>query len=197
MTTMKDLTKTTFILVLLISLAALTGCTPATKKPTPISKTISDVNSIPSETIEPAIEIKPSKNQHGLTEKIESTSSTTISNIQTGRYSSIRPKPDPAQIDLLQVIIRVTIPEEIRTIGQTIPYLLKRSGYHLVPQHAEQSELAAFFNKPLPRVHRHIGPMTLEDALKILTAPTFILYKDAVQRQISYELDPYYVGDEL
>ena len=118
-------------------------------------------------------------------------------NIQTGRYSTVQAKPTQSQRQLLQVMISVTIPDDITTIGQTISYLLKRSGYQLVQPQADQLELTAFFNKGLPEVHRHIGPMTLEDALSILTAPAFTLHEDPVQRLISYDLDSRYTGDIL
>ena len=117
--------------------------------------------------------------------------------IQTGRYSTVQAKPTQPQRQLLQVMISVTIPDEIATIGQTIHYLLKRSGYQLVQPQADQPELTAFFYKRLPEVHRHMGPMTLEDALTILTAPAFTLHKDPVQRLISYDLDSRYAGDTL
>ena len=117
--------------------------------------------------------------------------------IQTGRYSTVQAKPTQPQRQLLQVMISVTIPDNITTIGQTIHYLLKRSGYQLVLPQTDQPELTAFFYKRLPDVHRHIGPMTLEDALIILTAPAFTLHEDPVQRLISYDLDSRYAGDRL
>lgn len=117
--------------------------------------------------------------------------------IQTGRYSTVQAKPTQPQRQLLQVIISVTIPDDITTIGQTIHYLLKRSGYQLVQPQADQPELTAFFNKRLPEVHRHLGPMTLEDALSILAAPAFTFHEDTVQRLISYSLDSRYAGDTL
>ncbi len=117
--------------------------------------------------------------------------------IQTGRYSSIKSQPTQSQRELLQVMITVSIPDEITSIGETIAYLLKRSGYQLMQPVAMQIELTSFFLKRLPDVHRHIGPMTLEDALIILTSPAFKLNIDPVRRLISYELDKQYVGELL
>ncbi len=117
--------------------------------------------------------------------------------IQTGRYSTVLAKPTQSQRQLLQVMISVSIPDDITTIAQTIRYLLKRSGYQLVQPQAGQPELTAFFYKRLPEVHRHIGPMTLEDALIMLTAPAFTLQVDPLQRRISYDLDSRYAGDTL
>ena len=121
----------------------------------------------------------------------------TPSDIQTGRYSSIKSQPTQSQRELLQVMITVSIPDEITSIGETIAYLLKRSGYQLMQPEAKQIELTSFFLKRLPDVHRHIGPMTLEDALTILTSPAFKLNSDPVRRLISYELDKRYAGEIL
>lgn len=121
----------------------------------------------------------------------------TTSGVQTGRYSSIKSQLTQAQRELLQVMITVSIPDEITSIGETIAYLLKRSGYQLMQPEAKQIELTKFFLKRLPDVHRHIGPMTLEDALIILTSPAFKLNNDPVRRLISYELDKQYVGELL
>ena len=117
--------------------------------------------------------------------------------IQSGRYSTVQAKPTQAQRQLLQVMISVTVPDDITTIGQTIHYLLKRSGYQWVQPQTDQPELTAFFRKRLPEVHRHMGPMTLEDALNMLAAPAFSLHEDPVQRVIRYDLDRRYAGEPL
>ena len=119
------------------------------------------------------------------------------SDIQTGRYRSIKPKPTQSQRELLQVVITVSIPDEITSIGEAIAFLLKRSGYQLVQPQAKQIELTKFFLKRLPEVHRHIGPMSLEDALTILTAPAFKLNQDPMKRLISYEMDNRFSGEIL
>jgi len=120
-----------------------------------------------------------------------------ITDIQTGRYSTVQAKPTQAQRQLLQVMISVTLPDEITTIAQTIHYLLKRSGYPWVQPQVDPLDLTAFFNKRLPEVHGHMGPMTLVDALSMLAAPAFTLHKDPVQRVIRYDLDSRYAGDSL
>ena len=116
--------------------------------------------------------------------------------VQTGRYSAIAATPTHSQRQLLQVMITVTIPDDIETIGQTIRYLLRRSGYQLISPQQQQPELAQLFSKRLPDVHRHLGPMTLENALTILTTPAFTLIEDPVHRLISYQLDDRFLGEK-
>jgi type IV pili sensor histidine kinase/response regulator len=117
--------------------------------------------------------------------------------VQTGRYSAIVAVPTTPQHQLLQVIISIVIPDYIRTVRETIRYVLKRSGYQLSEPKQYQNELAELFAKQLPEVHRHIGPMTLEDALTILTTPAFVLVEDPVHRLISYQLDDNYSKETL
>ncbi len=121
----------------------------------------------------------------------------TSAGIQTGRYSSIQSKPTHSQRDLLQVMITVSIPEEIKSVGQTIRYLLRRSGYQLANPNTQKNKVTAFFIKSLPRVHRQIGPMTLEDALITLMSPAFTLHSDPVHRLISYRLNDNFSGEVL
>ena len=116
--------------------------------------------------------------------------------VQTGRYSVIASTPTHSQRQLLQVMITVTIPDDIETIGQTIRYLLRRSGYQLINHQQQQPELAQLFSKRLPDVHRHLGPMTLENALTILTTPAFTLIEDPIHRLISYQLDDLFLGEK-
>jgi conjugative transfer region protein (TIGR03748 family) len=107
--------------------------------------------------------------------------------IQTGRYSAITANPTPEQRQLLNVIIAVTIPNDFQTVGQAVHYLLKRSGYQLVGSEQLPLEAVQLFNRPIPEVHRQLGPMTLRDALNVLTAPAFMLIEDPIHRMISYQ----------
>jgi type IV pili sensor histidine kinase/response regulator len=81
--------------------------------------------------------------------------------VQTGRYSAIFAIPTTPQHQLLQVIISIVVPDYIRTVRETIRYVLKRSSYKLSEPKQHQNELVELFAKQLPEVHRHIGPMTL------------------------------------
>ena len=176
-----------YLFLLYLMMLGITGCTTTKGKNTKFSTHDISVNTDLSSFKETAVE----------SVKKESQLLSHTTDIQTGRYSTVQAKPTQPQRQLLQVMISVTIPYEITTIGQTIYYLLKRSGYQLVQPQADQPELTAFFYKRLPEVHRHLGPMTLEDALTILAAPAFTLHEDPVQRIISYDLDSRYAGNTL
>lgn len=183
---MKTAIKKYFLLLFLVP-PGITGCTPAMGEKNKIATHDSPVNTdLPGDkkVVVAAAKKTPQRLSH-------------ITGIQTGRYSTVQAIPTQAQRQLLQVMISVTIPDDITTIAQTIHYLLKRSGYQWVQPQLDQPDLTAFFNKRLPEVQRHIGPMTLEDALSMLAAPGFTLHEDPLQRVIRYDLDRRYAGDSL
>lgn len=178
---MKNKQNKFIILFPIVGVLWIAGC--ATKVHTPPDVTKNPQNSQSLESQKSAVQPTKSKSK-------------TIQ-VQTGRYSTIVAVPTTHQQQLLQVIISIVIPEYIRTVRETIRYVLKRSGYKLSEPKQYQNELAELFAKQLPEVHRHIGPMTLEDALTILTTPAFVLVEDPVHRLISYHLDDNYLRETL
>lgn len=104
--------------------------------------------------------------------------------IQTGRYSTLAATPTPAQLDPLAVIIDVTIPETCISIEQAIGFLLRRSGYEL--DTTQEVDVVELLTKPLPAVHRKLGPMPLKDALTLLVTPGFVLQDDPVKRLLRF-----------
>lgn len=109
------------------------------------------------------------------------------SDIQTGRYSMYSSAPTQAQSELLEATVTVQLPDRIQTIGETVRYLLQRSGYRLAATESTAPETLALFALPLPAVHRHLGPMTLREALETLAGPAFHLVQDPVHRLITFE----------
>lgn len=109
------------------------------------------------------------------------------SDIQTGRYSMLSAVPTQAQADLLATTVTVQLPTRIQTIGEAVRYLLQRSGYRLAAVESTEPDTLALFALSLPAVHRHLGPMTLRDALETLAGPAFHLVQDPVHRLIAFE----------
>lgn len=118
-----------------------------------------------------------------LNEKVPSNAALPDPLIQTERYSAITAMPTDAQINPLRVMIRVAMPREVATIREAVQYRLLRSGYRLI-----EADLTVLFGLPLPQVHRKLGPMPLDEALRTLAGPAFILSNDPVRRTVSYEL---------
>ncbi len=110
------------------------------------------------------------------------------SEVQVGRYSTLRAMPTAAQADLLSTTIAVRFPERIQTLGEAVHYLLQRSGYRLADHLAASPATADLLALSLPAVHRNLGPILLKQALETLAGPVFRLVQDPVHRLISFEL---------
>lgn len=113
-----------------------------------------------------------------------------VIDVQTNRYSYIAAKPTPEQINPLLIVIDVRIPRDILTVEQTANYLLQRSGYQLSSAEAHNPKAQALLGQTLPDVHRHLGPMTLQDALLTLGGEAFRLMIDPVNRLLAYDINP-------
>lgn len=164
--------------------ATLTGCASTVKKPNDnkakqacISEVANKPTVVTLATATHIANINPRHNAHS---------------VQTGRYSVIKTGPTPDQSHLLNVMITVTIPNNIQTIRETVKYLLKRSGYRMAPEPIQEQEVSKFLSKQLPSIHRKIGPMKLIDALNMLTSPAFVLVDNPVKREIGYRLKSKY-----
>ncbi len=113
--------------------------------------------------------------------------SASTEDVQVGRYSSVRPVPTAAQVDLLSALVTVQFPEKVRTVRQAVEQLLAPSGYRLAADAVADPERAVLLALPLPEPHRALGPMPLRLALETLAGPAFRLVEDSVHRLVSFE----------
>jgi type IV pili sensor histidine kinase/response regulator len=111
---------------------------------------------------------------------------------QVGRYLTAENKPKSSQIDLLSQEFQVRFPSFVQTIGNAMEYLLKQSGYSLVPEDKRSTALKVALSKPLPAIDREFGPMKLKDGLATLAGPVFILVNDPLNRMVSFNLSSKY-----
>lgn len=111
-----------------------------------------------------------------------------IESVQTGRYTQVKNIPPIDQLNPLKVVIRTRIPQSISTVGESVEFLLVRSGYGLADSEILSEEAQALLRLPLPQVHRTIGPMTLDKALQTLSGEAFALVVDPVHRIVAFEL---------
>ena len=105
--------------------------------------------------------------------------------IQVGRYSMKAAVAEPAQRDLLAVVIETDVPRALLTVGEAVQYVLRRSGYHF-DDTAADAATQGLLRLNLPSVHRHLGPITLRDALAVLAGPAYELHEDSVQRTLYF-----------
>lgn len=117
--------------------------------------------------------------------------------VRVGRYTTTVPAVTSAQSDPLSVVVSVTFGPHIQTVGESLAYLLMRSGYRLADLDASDPYLPILLSRPLPQVHRHLGPVRLDRALVALAGSAWNLVVDPVNRLISYELQARYRPDSL
>tara|TARA_R110001583_G_scaffold88182_1_gene228973 strand:+ start:19109 stop:19546 length:438 start_codon:yes stop_codon:yes gene_type:complete len=108
--------------------------------------------------------------------------------VQTGRYSHVRNVPLADQFNPLKVVVSTTFPSQLQSVGQAMNFLLLRSGYEMANTLVLSDETVELLRLPLPEIHRQIGPVTLDVALRTLAGDAFDLIVDPVHRKIAFEL---------
>ncbi|MGH8565756.1 MAG: FimV/HubP family polar landmark protein [Gammaproteobacteria bacterium] len=117
-----------------------------------------------------------------------------LETVRVGRYSAIVPGPSPEQADPLAVPVHTELPLSVQTVGRAVEQFLAPTGYRLAHLHVSCPSLSALLDLPLPAVHRTLGPMRLDEALKTLAGPAHTLVIDPVHRLVSFELRARYAS---
>ena len=115
---------------------------------------------------------------------------------QTGRYSYVAVGAQATQVDPLLAIIDVRLPSGITTVEEAVNYLLRRSGFNLLPPDPGDPAVCYLLSQPLPEVHRRLGPISLREALLTLGGKAFLVNVDYVYRKVGYQVSPAYTGSQ-
>lgn len=107
--------------------------------------------------------------------------------VQVDRYSVMVVGPTAGQLDLLAVTSPVVIPNDIKTIGDALEWLLRDSGYRLASEPVMTSDTKKMLELPLPAVHRRFESMSLKTAVALMVGPAFHIVQDPVHRLIAFE----------
>lgn len=103
------------------------------------------------------------------------------------RYSTVQVGAELSQTDLLESIIEVNVAQQFTTVGECLELLLAPHGYQL-EQTPMANEHFLLLMLPLPESHRHLGPMTLREAIDVLGGEGFEPLINPVTRTLSYQL---------
>jgi len=110
-------------------------------------------------------------------------SPTLIQVARYGRYTLVELVPEPAQRDLLEQVVEISIPPALdANVGDGLRHVLLRTGYRL----CETTETAVLYVLPLPAAHLHLGPLPLRDALLTLAGPAWDLSVDDAERNVCF-----------
>lgn len=108
--------------------------------------------------------------------------------VRYDRYTLVSTAPDSAQRDLLNQMTDIRMPPgTVTTVGDALHYTLLETGFSLCPATGPQTLL---YDRALPAVQRHLGPVRLSEALQLLAGPAWQLRVDLVLRQICFTLRP-------
>ena len=103
--------------------------------------------------------------------------------VQYGRYTLVEVSPTAGQEDLMQQIVDVSMPLTlVASVGDAVRYVLLRSGFVL----CDNPGVRILNTLPLPAADFHLGPLTLESALRILTGPGWKLEVNQLTRRICF-----------
>ncbi|HAK3502122.1 TPA: response regulator [Salmonella enterica] len=113
--------------------------------------------------------------------------------VRYDRYLLINTRPDEAQRNPLHQIVNINLPLNLKlTVGDAFAWLLKQNGYNLC---ADDHPMQFLAGKPLPLSQYQLGPMRLEDALKTLAGPGWLMQTDVLNREVCFHLNTPGTGD--
>lgn len=106
---------------------------------------------------------------------------------QINRYSTVKNGPTKAQVNPLMAVSQFHFPPTVHTVGDAVRHVLANTGYKLSPNLSSHAQ--STLDKSLPITQRHLGPMTIQDALEVLMGQqVFKLQRDPLHRLISFKI---------
>lgn len=112
--------------------------------------------------------------------------------LSISRYVDLTPAPSQAQKNVMKLVLpRINFSPNIKSVGQAINYLLLDTGYKLTRHHPDP-RVHQLFRLPLPKIHRNMGPLTLEQALSVLAGEPWQLAVDPINRLVSFQLPDHF-----
>ena len=112
-------------------------------------------------------------------------SSSTVEPLRVARYSTLAPMATTEQQNPLAVIISLHFPQQIHNVSEAIDVLLQRSGYR-VDKTISEPAWVVLDDLPLPAVHRDLGPITLDQALRTLAGNEFAMRVNHLKRKVAF-----------
>lgn len=105
------------------------------------------------------------------------------------RYQISIPRARHDQRDRLVAVIDIELSDEVETVGAAIAAVINGSGYRLDTESPAACQ-QGLFGLPLPSVHRKLGPLSLRQALEVLSGPAYRPVIDPASRSVSFERVP-------
>jgi len=113
--------------------------------------------------------------------------------VKTDRYTLVELSANDYQKDPLAVPVQITFPPTVNTVKEAVHYSLRDSGWEFVT-FPEDKALNLTLSRPLPRIHRALGLMSIRDLLQVLVGQTYKPVEDPIRRLYSFDLKESYQG---
>lgn len=104
--------------------------------------------------------------------------------VSMGRYTRVSATASPAQADVLSALTTIRFSAHVKTVGDAINSLLAGSGFSLARTEVD----AVLLDRPLPVVHRELGPLPMITALQTLAGSSWVVVPDTLTRQVEFRL---------
>lgn len=113
--------------------------------------------------------------------------------VKTDRYTLVALSANDYEKDPLSVPVSMVFPPTVATVGEAVNYALRDSGWEFV-SFPEDKALNLTLSRPLPKIHRGVGLMSIRDLLQVLVGHTYEPVEDPVRRLYSFDLKTSYQG---
>lgn len=110
--------------------------------------------------------------------------------VRVGRYETTADTAKDNQVHPLQQVFQLQIPSTVNTVGGAMTYILSNTGYRLPSKNQQSTATQVLLSQPLPLTNRHLGPITVLNALHALAGSSYQVVVDPVNRLISFVLQP-------
>ena len=112
--------------------------------------------------------------------------------LKVSRYVTLTASASDTQKNPLSAVMpSLAFGQHVETVLDALQILLSGSGYRIANYHPDP-RVHQLFNLSLPAVHRHMGPMSVEEGLNTLSGSPWMLTVDPVNRLVTYQLPKHY-----
>lgn len=111
--------------------------------------------------------------------------STSADDVKTDRYTKVSLEPRADQQEPLYSVVNIRFSQNIKTVGEAINEILKGSGYRWSPRDTDNR----LNSLELPSINRELGPIRLEDGLRVLAGSSWNLSADKLNRTVTFVIN--------
>ncbi|KJG57108.1 hypothetical protein UA38_12110 [Photobacterium kishitanii] len=106
--------------------------------------------------------------------------------VDVSRYVAVKVDRHQQQSEPLKTVVSMTIPNQIKTVGQALNYILSDTGYSLSDPINLSKNVRILLTRKLPNIHRNFEYQTITSILKMLSGEPYQLMIDPIKREVNF-----------